>query len=66
MSIRARAAGRGLHSLDARAGQDRVKRCGELPGTVADQEPESRGPLAEVDQEIADLPGGPAARPGAR
>jgi len=35
ISIRARAPGRGLHSLDARAGLDCVKRCGELPGAVS-------------------------------
>jgi hypothetical protein len=29
--------------------------CGELPGPAADQEPEVRGPLAEVHQEVADL-----------
>jgi hypothetical protein len=32
---------------------------GELPGPVADREPECRGPLAEVRQEIADLLHGP-------
>ena len=36
-SIRSRAAGRDLHGLDTGAGQERVKRCGELPGPVADQ-----------------------------
>jgi hypothetical protein len=34
MSVRARASGRDLHGLDAGVGQDRVKRGGELPGTV--------------------------------
>jgi flagellar motor protein MotB len=33
--------------------------CGELPGAVADQEPEARGVVAEVHQEVADLLGGP-------
>jgi len=37
ISIRAGAPGRGLQRLDARARQDRVRRCGELPGAVADQ-----------------------------
>jgi hypothetical protein len=32
---------------------------GELPGSVADQEPEVRGAVAEVHQEIADLLRGP-------
>jgi hypothetical protein len=48
MSIRARASGRDLHGLDAGVGQDRVKRGGELPGTVPDQEPEFRGAVTEV------------------
>jgi len=37
----------------------RVKRCGELPGAVADQEPEAGGAVTEIDQEITDLLGGP-------
>ena len=41
VSIRARAPGRDLHCGDAGAGQDRVEGFGELPGAVADQEPES-------------------------
>ena len=53
--IRARAPGRDLHGLDAGAGQDRVEGCGELPGPVADQEPEVRGPITEIHQEITDL-----------
>ena len=59
MSIRAGTAGRDLHCRDGGAGQDRVKGAGELPGPVADQEPEVGGPVAEVHQEIADLLGGP-------
>src|SRR5215469_15669613 len=59
ISIRARTPGRAVHGLDARAGQNRVERCGELPGSVADQEPEARGAVAEIHQEIADLLGGP-------
>ena len=34
------AAGRNLHGFDTGAGQSRIERCGELPGPVADQEPE--------------------------
>ncbi len=60
MSIRARAPGRDLHRLDARAGQGRVGGSGELPGPVADREPEARGAVTEVHQEIADLLGRPA------
>ena len=37
-----------LHALDTGTGQDRVGRCGELPGPVADQEPEVCGPVTEV------------------
>jgi hypothetical protein len=56
--MRARAPRRGLHTLDARAGQDRVKRCGELLGAAADQEPEP-GAVTGIDQEMTDLLGGP-------
>jgi hypothetical protein len=37
-----------LHGLDAGAGQDRVERGGELPGPVADEEPEAGGAVTEV------------------
>jgi hypothetical protein len=46
-------------SRQAGASQDRVKRGGELPGPVTDQEPEIRGAVTEVHQEIADLLRGP-------
>jgi hypothetical protein len=59
VGVRAGASGRDLCYLDAGAGQGRVEGCGELPGAVADQELEARGVVAEVDQEIADLLGGP-------
>ena len=59
MGVRPRAWGRNRHGLDTGAGQGRVERCGELPGPVADQEPEVRGVIAEVQQEIADLVRGP-------
>jgi hypothetical protein len=58
-SVRAGTSGWDLHRLDIGAGQGRVERCGELPGPVADQEPEAGGVVAEVHQEIADLLGGP-------
>jgi hypothetical protein len=51
--------GRDLHGLYAGAGQDGVEGAGELPGPVADQEPEVRDPITGVHQEIADLLGGP-------
>jgi hypothetical protein len=45
--VRARTSGRDLHRRDARAGQDRIERIGELPGAVADQETD---PVAELEQ----------------
>ena len=59
ISIRARSSRRDLHNLDAGAGQGRIERRGELPSPVADQEPEARGPVTEIHQEIADLLGSP-------
>jgi len=59
ISVRARTPGRNLYGFDAGAGQDRVKGCSELPGTVADEELEVRSVVAEVHQQIADLLGGP-------
>jgi hypothetical protein len=56
ISVRARASGRDLHGPDAGVGQDRVEGVGELAGAVADQEPEVGGAVAEVHQEVADLP----------
>jgi hypothetical protein len=47
--------------MDADGGKDRVERVGELPGPVADQEPEVHGAVAEVHQEVADLLGSPRA-----
>jgi hypothetical protein len=55
----ARVSGRDFHGLDAGGGEDRVERLRELPGAVADQEPEVRGAVSEVDQEVAGLLGGP-------
>jgi ferredoxin len=46
VGVRAGASGWDLHGLDAGAGQDRVEGFGELPGPVADQEPEVRGAVA--------------------
>ena len=61
IGIRARATGRDLHDLDTSVGQDRVKRRGELPGPVTDQEPETCSAITEVHQEVADLLCGPGA-----
>jgi hypothetical protein len=51
--------GRDLHDLDAGTGQDRFKRPGELPGPVSDQEPEARGSITQIHQQVADLLHGP-------
>lgn len=66
IGVRARAPRRDLYWLDAGAGQDRVEGFGELPGPVAEQEPEVGGAVTEVHQQIADLQGGPRPRPGSR
>jgi hypothetical protein len=50
---------RDLHHFDADVCQDRVERCGELPGAVADQEPEVGGAVAKVQQKVPGLLGGP-------
>jgi hypothetical protein len=63
VSVRARAARRDLHGLDADAGQDRVERLGDLPGPVTDQEPEVRNAITKVHQQVADLAGA-AEEPG--
>jgi hypothetical protein len=44
-SVRSRAAQRDLYGLDTGISQGCVKRRGELPGPVADQEPEVRGAI---------------------
>jgi hypothetical protein len=48
IGIRSWISRRDLHGLDAGAGQDRVVRGGELPGPVADEEPEAGGAVTEV------------------
>ena len=60
-SIRSRAARRDLHGFDTGAGQDCVERFGELPGPVADQEPEARGAITQIHQQVADLLDSPPA-----
>jgi len=59
ISVRAWAPGRDHHDLDTGVGQDRVKRRGELPRQVTDQEPEAGGAITEIRQEVADLLRGP-------
>ena len=60
-AVRAWAAWRDLHSVDACAGQDGVERISELASAVADEEPEGGGAVVEVHQQVAGLLGGPGA-----
>jgi len=62
--IRTRVPGRDLYRFDAGAGQNCVKKCGELPSPVADKEPKIRGAVAEIHQKVANLLCGSMARPG--
>jgi hypothetical protein len=55
VSVRARTVRGDLRCRDAGAGRARVEGVGELPGAVADQEPEVRGPVTKV-HEVADNP----------
>ena len=59
IGIRARTPGRDVDRFDTIIGQDRVDRPAELPGPVADEEPEAGGAVTEVHQEVPDLLGGP-------
>ena len=52
--------------VDAGVGEDGVERCGELAGAVADEEPKGGGTVVEVDQQVADLLGGPCSSRMAR
>jgi hypothetical protein len=54
-AVRSGPAWRNLDDLDACVSQDAVERCRELAGSIADEKPEFRGPLAEIHQEIAGL-----------
>jgi len=47
-AVRPRTARRDLDDLDARVRQDRVERCRELTGPIADEEPKLGGVVAEV------------------
>jgi hypothetical protein len=60
-TVRSRAVGRNPDYLDARIGQDGIKRRGELAGSISDEEPELGDAVAEIHDEVADLLGSPAA-----
>ncbi len=55
VGVRSRASRWDLAHGDAGVGQHGVEGGGELPGPVADQEPELVGALAEVHEQIAGL-----------
>jgi hypothetical protein len=59
VAVRPRTARRDLDHLDTRVRHDRVERRRELPGAVADEEPEQGDVLAEVHHEVAGLLRGP-------
>jgi hypothetical protein len=54
-AVRPRTTRRDLDDLDTRIRQHRVKRVCELPGAVADEEPEPRDVFAELHDQIAGL-----------
>src|ERR1700716_2207478 len=58
-AVRSRTPRRDLDGVDPCAGQDGVERCGELAGSVADEEPKFGGAIIEVHQEVTGLLGGP-------
>jgi hypothetical protein len=60
-AVRPRARRWNLDHLDARVRQDRVERCRELTGPVADEEPKPSDMLAEIHDEVAGLLRGPRA-----
>ena len=52
---RPRTARRDLHHLDTHVRQDRIERRRELPGPIADEEPEPRDVSAEIHHEVPGL-----------
>src|SRR5918998_705354 len=60
-TVRPRATRRNPDHADTHICQDRIERCCELAGPVADEEPELGDAIVEVHHEVADLLGGPSA-----
>ncbi len=58
-TVRPRATWRNPDHADAHIGQDRIERCGELAGPVADEEPELGDAIVKIHHQVADLLGGP-------
>jgi len=54
-TVRPRRPGRDLDHLDALGGEHRVNRRNELGIPVADEEPERRRPVAEVDPQVQEI-----------
>ena len=52
-----------LDDLDVLGGEDCVERPGELGVPIADQEPKTLDPIAEVDHQVAGLPAEWSIRP---
>jgi hypothetical protein len=59
--VRARRPDWGADDADVGAGEDRVEAGGELAVSIADEEPELLGAVAEVHQQVAGLLGDPGA-----
>jgi hypothetical protein len=58
-AIRAGTSGWDLDRIDTDISQDGIELGGELPGRVADQEPEVLGTVLEIHDQVADLLSGP-------
>jgi len=59
ISVRARASGRDLTAWIPASARTASNDAGELPGPVPDQEPEVRGAITQIRQQVADLLHGP-------
>jgi hypothetical protein len=62
MTVRPRRSRWSLDNLDVLSREHGVKRAGELGVAVPDQEPEAADPIAEVQEEVTGLLGGPLGR----
>ena len=59
ISVRPWTPRRDFHHIDPGVSPHRVERIGELTGPVPDQEPEPRGAIAQIHQQVANLLYGP-------
>jgi hypothetical protein len=60
-TVRLRATARNPDRLDARIGQDGIKRRCKLAGPISDEEPKFSDAIAEIHHQVADLLSGPSA-----